>query len=71
MDRLNWLCFSCGYTRRYGAYDPLLLSPAEGLGGFGGGTKCRPYMGLHSCQLPGLRKSFNGSDEIKCVKNLG
>ena len=21
-------------------------------------TKCRPYMGLHSCQLPGLLKKF-------------
>ena len=28
-------------------------------------------MGLHSCQLPGLLKSFNGSDKTKYVNKCG
>ena len=35
-------------------------------------TKCRPYMGLHSCQLPGLlKKKIIGSDKTKHVKKFG
>ena len=32
--------------------------------------KRRPYMGLCSCQFPGLLKSFNRSDKTKCVKKM-
>ena len=34
-------------------------------------TKFRSYMGLHSSQLPGLLKKFNGSDKTKHVKKCG